>query len=129
MGGELDGKEGVEDEGATAAHADMSERISGGNGEVFIEGHVTSLTLEDQGERANIQNEIGDRGGGDLSPEGNCERGDADDASCAGKACQSRMEGSLTGEMECDEEISRQVAKTQRERRERRDLATASEDG
>ncbi len=96
LGAEMDGKEGVEVEGATGAQADVREGHSAGDGEVFIEGSVTPLTLEDQGERANIQNEIADGAGGDLSPEENCKRGDADDASCAGEACQSRMEGSLT---------------------------------
>ncbi len=54
-------KNKVEDEGATGAQADVREGNSVGNGEVFIEGSVTPLTLEDQGERANIQNGIGGR--------------------------------------------------------------------
>ena len=61
LGAEMDGKEGVEVEGATGAQADVREGHSAGNGEVFIEGSVTPLTLEDQGERANIQNGIGGR--------------------------------------------------------------------
>ncbi len=96
VGGEQDGKDGVEDEGGTRTQAEVREGTSAGNGEVFIEGSVTPLTVEDQGERANIQNEIADGAGGDLSPEENCKRGDADDASCAGEASQSRMKGSLT---------------------------------
>ena len=66
VGGEQNGKEGVEDEGATGAQAGVPEVNSGETGEVFIEGTVTPLTVEDQGERANIQNGIGEgavRGG------------------------------------------------------------------
>ncbi len=117
--GEQDGKKGVEDEGATG----VAEVNSAGDGEVLIAGDVTPLTLDNQGERANIQNEIGDGAGGDLSPGEKCERGNADDASCAGEACQSAME------MEWDEEISRKGAKTQREGRERGDLVMAGDDG
>ncbi len=69
----------VEHEGATGVVA----AISAGNGEMFIEGSVTSLTLEDQGERANIQNEMGDGGDRDLSVPENCDRPEADDASWA----------------------------------------------
>ncbi len=123
VGGEQDGKEGVEDEGATVAQADVREGNSVGNGEVSIEGSVTPLTLEDQGERANIQNGIADGAVMELSAPENSDRGDADDASCGGEPCRSGMG------MEWDEGISRQGAKTQRERRERRDLVTAGEDG
>ncbi len=64
VGGEQVGKEGAEDDCATGAQADFPEVITGENGEVFMEGSVTPLTFEDQGERANIQNEIG---GGQLA--------------------------------------------------------------
>ena len=130
VGGEQDGKEGVEDEGATGAQADVPEAISGGNGEVFIEGSVTPLTLEDQGERANIQNESSQLGTGDAAADGEGGGrlpGDGGDGSCDGEVpCQWRV---AQWEMEWDEEISRKGAKTQREGREGRDLVTASEDG
>ncbi len=75
---------------------DQTEVNSAGHGEVFMEGYVTPLTLEDQGERANIQNGIGEGGGGDLSVPEKCDQGDADDASSGGEPCRSREEGSLT---------------------------------
>ncbi len=99
VGGEQDGKEGVEDEGSTGTQADVPEAIYGVNGEVFIEGSVTALTLDNQGERENTQNEIGDGAGGELSAPEKCDQGDADDASCVEEACQSRMEGSLTPDL------------------------------
>ncbi len=126
VGGEQDGKEGGEDEGAMGAQADVPEAISGGNGEVFIEGSVTPLTLDNQGERANIQNESSQLGTGDAAADGDGggrPPGDGGDGSCDGELCPSRVE------MEWDEEISRKGAKTQREGREGRDLVTASEDG
>ncbi len=84
--------ERVEDGGGTG----VAEAIPAGNGEVFIAGDVTPLTLDNQGERANIQNGIGAGGGGELNSPENCDRGDADDASSGGELCPSRMEGSLT---------------------------------
>ncbi len=115
VGGEQDGKDGVVDEGGTGAQAEVREGASAGDGEVFIEGSVTTLTLDNQGERANIQNGIGggqwsvvsgqlgtgetvddDGADGELSAPEGCDRGDADDASSGGELCPSRMEGSLT---------------------------------
>ncbi len=98
-GGEQDGKEGVEDEGGTGARADVAEAISGGNGEVFIEGSFTPLTLEDQGERANIQNGIGGGQSGTaetLDDDGAGGPGDGGDGSCDGDLSGSRVEDSLT---------------------------------
>ncbi len=139
VGGEQVGKDGGEDEGATGAQADVPEAISGGNGEVFIEGSVTPLTLEDQGERANIQNESSplsvvscQLGTGDAAADGEGGGrlpGDGGDGSCDGEKCRARMEGLLNRDMEWDEESSRKGAKTQREGREGSDLVTASEDG
>ena len=51
---EVAGVEGGVDRGG----AGIVEVISAGDGEVFIEGGVTPLTLEDQGERSNLQNEM-----------------------------------------------------------------------
>ncbi len=118
---------------------DQTKVNSAGNGEVFIEGHFTPLTLENQGERANMQNESSQLsvvrcqlGTGDAAADGEGGGrlpGDGGDGSCDGELCRSRVEGTLTGEMEWDEERSREGAKTQREGREGRDLVTAGEDG
>ncbi len=80
--------------------------ISGENGEVFIEVSVTPLTLDNQGERANIQNgtcgsqlsvvscQLGT--GETVDDTGSGGPGDGGDGSCGGESCPTRMEGPLT---------------------------------
>ncbi len=91
--------ETVDDHGAGVVEA-----ISAGDSEVFIEGGVTVLTLDNQGERANIQNGISGRqlsvlsgqlGTGEtVDDDGVGGSGDGGDGSCDGETCRSRMEGS-----------------------------------
>ena len=103
-----DGMEGVEVEGAAMDKADVIEAISARDDE---EGGVTALTLEDQGEGANLQNgfssgplpvsdgqlsQMKNAGAGETVVEGGVGgRADADDALCGGEPCRSGMEDQL----------------------------------